>query len=109
MRFGSLPDSMAMAKRIASWPRVIIAAPSYLARTGTPTTPADLAAHSVIVAPSRLGRSWSFNKKGKTTLVTVNGRLVVTYNEVGIAAAVAGLGLVSMTIGAARGNSRRGL
>jgi DNA-binding transcriptional LysR family regulator len=102
MRFGSLPDSMAMAKRIASWPRVIIAAPSYLARTGTPTTPADLAAHSVIVAPSRLGRSWSFNKKGKTTLVTVNGRLVVTYNEVGIAAAVAGLGLVSMTIGAAK-------
>jgi DNA-binding transcriptional LysR family regulator len=32
----------------------------------------------------------------------VNGRLVVTYNEVGIAAAVAGLGLVSMTIGAAK-------
>ena len=34
--------------------------------------------------------------------MTVNGRLVVTYNEVGLAAAVAGLGLVSMTIGAAR-------
>jgi hypothetical protein len=34
--------------------------------------------------------------------VTVNGRLVVTFNEVGLAAAVAGLGLVSMTAGAAR-------
>jgi DNA-binding transcriptional LysR family regulator len=34
--------------------------------------------------------------------VTVNGRLVVTYNEVGLAAAVAGLELVSMTAGAAK-------
>jgi DNA-binding transcriptional LysR family regulator len=102
MRFGSLPDSTATAKRIAAWPRVVVAAPSYLARAGTPATPANLAAHSVIVAPSRLGRSWSFTKKGKTTSVTMNGRLVVTYNEVGLAAAVAGLGLVSMTAGAAK-------
>ncbi len=36
------------------------------------------------------------------TSVTVDGRLVVTFNEVGLAAAVAGLGLVSMTVGAAR-------
>jgi len=34
--------------------------------------------------------------------VTVDGRPVVTFNEVGSAAAVAGLGLVSMTVGAAR-------
>ena len=34
--------------------------------------------------------------------MTVDGRLVVTYNEVGLAAAVAGLGLVSMTVGAAK-------
>jgi hypothetical protein len=57
---------------------------------------------AVIVTPSRLGRSRSFTKKGKATPVTVNGRLVVTFNEVGLAAAVAGLELVSMTIGAAR-------
>jgi DNA-binding transcriptional LysR family regulator len=34
--------------------------------------------------------------------VTVDGRPVITFNEVGLAAAVAGLGLVSMTVGAAR-------
>jgi DNA-binding transcriptional LysR family regulator len=102
MRFGPLTDSTATAKRIAVLPRVIVGAPSYLRRVGTPKTPADLAAHSIIVAPSRTGRSWSFTKNGKATSVTVNGRLVVTYNEVGLAAAVAGLGLVSMTIGAAR-------
>ena len=112
MRFGQLPDSTATAKRIAAWPRVV-AAPSYLARTGTPETPGDLALHSVIVTPSRLGQSWSFMKKGKETSVTVNGRLVVTFNEVGnevgLAAAVAGLGLVSMTIGAARKEIAEGL
>jgi DNA-binding transcriptional LysR family regulator len=39
--------------------------------------------------------------------VTVNGRLVVTFSEVGLAAAVAGL--VSMTVGAARKEISEGL
>ena len=58
--------------------------------------------HAGCVAPSGLGRSWSFTKRGKATSVTVAGRLVVTFNEVGLAAAVTGLGRVSMTVGAAR-------
>jgi DNA-binding transcriptional LysR family regulator len=55
LRFGSLPDSTAVARRIAAWPRVIVASPAYLKRSGVPQTPANLAAHSVIVGPSRLG------------------------------------------------------
>ena len=39
--------------------------------------------------------------------MTVNGRLVVPFNEVGLAAAVAGL--VSMTVGAARKEISEGL
>jgi hypothetical protein len=109
MRFGPLPDSTATAKRLLVPPRVVFAAPSYLGRAGTPTTPADLASHSVIVGPSRLGRSWSFTKNGKANSVGVNSRLVATYNEVGLAAAVAGLGLVSMTAGAARKEVAQGL
>jgi DNA-binding transcriptional LysR family regulator len=109
MRFGPLPDSTATAKKMAVLPRVIFASPSYLSRAGTPKTPADLAGHSVIVAPSRLGRSWSFKKDGKVTTFEVGGRLVVTFNEVGLAAAVAGLGLVSMTVGAAKKELAEGL
>ena len=109
MRFGPLPDSSAIAKRISAWPRVVVAAPSYLARAGTPETPADLAGHSVIVTPSRLSRSWSFTKNGKAISVPVSGRLVVTLNEVGLAAAIAGLGLVSMTLGAVRKEIAEGL
>ena len=56
-----------------------------------------------------LGRSWSFTEMERATSVTVNGRLVVTFNEVGLAAAVAGPGLVSMTVGAARKGISEGL
>jgi DNA-binding transcriptional LysR family regulator len=109
MRFGALPDSNATAKKMAVLPRAIFASPSYLSRAGTPENPADLAVHAVIVAPSRLGRSWSFKKGGKIVTVEVSGRLIVTFNEVGLAAAVAGLGLVSMTLGAARRELAEGL
>ncbi|MCA6108345.1 hypothetical protein J6497_14025 [Bradyrhizobium sp. CNPSo 4026] len=65
--------------------------------------------HAGCVAPSGLERSWSFTKRGKATSVTVDGRLVVTFNEVGLAAAVTGLRLVSMTVGAARKEISQGL
>jgi DNA-binding transcriptional LysR family regulator len=42
------------------------------------------------------------HQEGEGDLGEVDGRLVVTFNEVGLAAAVAGLGLISMTVGAAR-------
>lgn len=96
LRLGALPDSTAVARRIATWPRVIVASQAYLERFGVPQTPADLAAHSVIVGPSRLGRAWTFRKNGKATSVRVGGRLMATVNEVATAAAVAGLGLTSM-------------
>ncbi len=98
LRFGSLSDSTAVARRVAAWPRVVVASPAYLKRSGVPKTPADLAAHSVIVGPSRLGPTWTFHKDGKTTSVRVSGRLAATVNEVATAAAVAGLGLASMAI-----------
>jgi DNA-binding transcriptional LysR family regulator len=61
------------------------------------------------VAPSGHGRSWSFTKRRKATSVTVNARLVVIFNDVGLAAAVAGLGLVSMTVCAAKKEISEGL
>ncbi|WP_210165410.1 LysR family transcriptional regulator [Methylocapsa aurea] len=96
LRFGALPDSTAVARRIGTWPRVIVASPAYLKRSGVPQTPDDLAAHSVILGPSRLGPAWTFRKDGKATSVWVGGRLTATVNEVATAAAVAGLGLASM-------------
>jgi DNA-binding transcriptional LysR family regulator len=109
LRMGPLPDSTATARRMAVLSRVVLAAPSYLARAGTPRSPEDLATHAIIAAPSRLGRAWPFTRKGKSASVTVSPRLVVTVNEVGLAAAVAGLGVVSMTKTAARKELEQGL
>ena len=108
LRFGSLPDSTAVARRIAAWPRVIVASPAYLKRSGIPRTPAELAAHSVIVGPSRLGPAWTFRKDGKATSVRVDGRLKATVNEVATAAAVAGLGLASMASVGCRSEIEKG-
>ena len=94
LRFGALPNSTAVARRIGTWPRLIVASPAYLKRAGIPQTPADIAAHSVVVGPS--GPAWTFRKDGKATSVPAGGRLTATVNEVATAAAVAGLGLVSM-------------
>ena len=96
LRLGLLADSTAVARKIATWKRLLVASPLYLEKAGFPRIPADLAAHSVIVGPSRLGPEWIFSRDGKATSVRVDGRLTASVNEVATASAVAGLGLVSM-------------
>jgi DNA-binding transcriptional LysR family regulator len=95
LRFGSLPDSTALARRLATFPRLAAASPAYLAVAPPLAVPADLAAHDVIVGPSLAGQAWSFRREGKAVSVRVEGRVVTNSNEVSIAAAVAGLGIVS--------------
>ncbi len=48
LRFGQLPDSDLVARRIAVLKRVTCAAPVYLERFGTPTTIAELEGHRVV-------------------------------------------------------------
>jgi DNA-binding transcriptional LysR family regulator len=48
LRAGRLPDSNWVARRLCAFGWAICAAPGYLARAGTPRTPAELAAHTWI-------------------------------------------------------------
>lgn len=94
LRFGSLPDSSAVARRIGTVQRLLVASPSYLAKAGTPQTPADLSNHAIIVGPVGIeAEAWSFRKDGETVTARVEGRLTITANEGAIAAAAAGLGI----------------
>ncbi|MEA2788139.1 MAG: hypothetical protein QOG73_545, partial [Acetobacteraceae bacterium] len=52
LRIGELADSTATARRIGSNQRVLAASPAYLERAGTPSSPAELARHAVIVGPA---------------------------------------------------------
>lgn len=100
LRFGALPDSSAVAQRLGAVARVLAASPTYLAAAGTPQTPADLAMHSIITGPGWQAPSWSFSRDGKTQSVRVDGQLSVSVNEVSTAAAVAGIGIAAMSLGA---------
>jgi DNA-binding transcriptional LysR family regulator len=96
VRIGTLDDSTAVARKIGTVHRVLVAAPSYLARAGTPSVPSELAEHTLIVGPAgRTTEAWSFRKGGKTTSVGVQGRFVINATEAASAAAVAGLGIYS--------------
>ena len=48
VRFGEPPDARVVARRLAPNRRLLCAAPTYLARHGTPRTPAELAQHNCI-------------------------------------------------------------
>jgi DNA-binding transcriptional LysR family regulator len=102
LRFGALADSTAVARWVTAFPRILAASPDYLAKAGTPNTPEDLALHTLIVGPLGRGANWSFRKNRRVTSVRIEGRLSVTLTEGSVAAAVAGLGIVSTNIGSCR-------
>jgi DNA-binding transcriptional LysR family regulator len=108
LRFGTLPNSRAVARRIGAWSRILAASPYYLRTAGMPKSPGDLLTHQFILGPARGNHSWSFSKDGKTTTIKVDGRLAISVNEVALAAAVAGLGIVTMTSGACRREMENG-
>ena len=60
--------------RVSSLPRLV-----YLARKGTPQTPADLAKHDCILGPGLSGQTGrSFTRSGQVASVTVEGPIKVT-------------------------------
>jgi DNA-binding transcriptional LysR family regulator len=96
LRAGVLDDSMAVARKIGAVRRVVVAAPAYLAKAGTPSVPADLADHTIIVSPAgRVMEGWAFRRDGKASSVRVEGRFILNGTDAAVAAAAAGLGILS--------------
>ena len=99
LRLGELADSTATARLIGRTQRVIVASPTYLKARGAPRTPDDLAAHAAIVGPAgTCAGTWSFQKDGQSVSARINSRLTVTGNEAAVAAAVAGMGVVTTAL-----------
>lgn len=92
LRMGELADSAAVARKLASGGRSVLATPGYLARAGEPRSPADLAGHEVIIY-SQLPNVWSFTRAGAEASVSVRGRVRVSAAEGLRAALLADLGL----------------
>jgi DNA-binding transcriptional LysR family regulator len=94
IRLGKLTDSRATAQLLTSIPRVILAAPRYVDKAGTPASPDDLAHHRVIGGPTGTA-GWTFERDGKVSVIDLQPHISVNDNEGAIVAAVAGLGICS--------------
>lgn len=92
LRMGALSDSTAVARKLATGGRSVLATPGYLARAGEPRHPADLAGHQVVVY-SQTASVWSMSRDGTETSVAVHGRVRVSAAEGLRAAVLADMGL----------------
>ena len=92
LRMGTLSDSTAVARKLATGTRSVLAAPGYLARAGEPQSPADLALHEAVIY-SQLPDVWSFTRDSTEVSVAVHGRVRVSAAEGLRAAVLADIGL----------------
>lgn len=93
---GQLEKDMVAIRLTPDLNMVALASPDYVARRGTPRSPTELQDHACInwrlQSDGRQYR-WEFKKRGRHLEVAVDGPVVTNHADVGIAAALAGLGI----------------
>jgi DNA-binding transcriptional LysR family regulator len=96
VRFGDIPDTRLIARKIADNRRLICAAPAYLKTRGRPSTPRDLARHQCIVLRQNEVSYglWRFFQGRHAETVKVRGNLSSNDGEVTLTWALAGLGVL---------------
>lgn len=94
IRIAALTDSNLVSVKLADNHRVVVAAPDYLRRHGTPHTLADLARHECLAISSEGSqRGWTFRDAGKAVTLKVAGKLECNDGAVLHDWALAGRGL----------------
>ncbi len=98
VRMGKLADSSLGARYLGANPWVMVAAPRYLKKHGTPKKPRDLSGHAALIYSSVLGDDvWRLiSSKGEAVTVPVAGRLRSNNLSAVLAAARNGLGIAAM-------------
>ncbi|MDD2056922.1 LysR family transcriptional regulator [Pseudomonas sp. GD03860] len=96
IRFGELPDSRLIARKIAANRRRLCAAPAYLQAHGHPQTPRDLVQHNCIVLRQNDAAfgSWRLSRGKQTESVKVRGSLSTNDGEVALNWALDGHGIL---------------
>lgn len=96
VRFGEPPDARVVARHLAPNRRLLCAAPSYLARHGTPQAPHDLARHECIgirQGDEAYG-TWRLSLGKRMETIKVRGNLSTNDGEIAVNWALAGHGIV---------------
>jgi DNA-binding transcriptional LysR family regulator len=95
IRIGSLPESGLIARRLGSERSVVCAAPAYLARHGTPQTPADLRQHACLCySLTASGEDWHFEGPDASVTVRVAGPIRGDNGDMLRLAALNGAGVI---------------
>lgn len=96
IRFGELPDSRLIARKIASNRRRLCAAPAYLEAFGCPEMPKDLMQHNCIVLRQNDAAFgiWRLSRGKQTESVKVRGSLSTNDGEVALNWALDGHGIL---------------
>ncbi|MBR1216624.1 LysR family transcriptional regulator [Bradyrhizobium sp. U87765 SZCCT0131] len=95
VRIGLPPDSDLVMRKLSDNHRVVVAAPDYLARRGTPATPNDLVHHDCLLYSSGPRARWRLiHRDGRAVEVDVTSRLRCDSGEVAHDWAREGCGLV---------------
>jgi DNA-binding transcriptional LysR family regulator len=97
IRFGRRVERDMVAVRISDDVHtIVVAAPEYLARHGTPNRPEDLHDHNCIHLrfPSGAMLPWRFRRKGERVEVGVEGSVIVNDPRMGVSLAADGVGVV---------------
>ena len=95
VRVGVLEDSSLKARKLAEADRVLVAAPDYLSRMGTPRTLEDLNDHRLLhYTHLATGNFWRLRgRSGEERQIRVGGRLTANNGDSLLKAAEAGLGI----------------
>ena len=96
IRFGELPDSRLIARKIAANRRRLCASPGYLEAHGTPESPKDLASHNCIVLRQNDAAFgiWRLSRGKQSESVKVHGSLSTNDGEVALNWALDGQGIL---------------
>ncbi len=99
VRFGNLPSSALIVRKLADLQVVTVAAPSYVKRYGQPSHPADLGNHACIDYRDPLTRQsfdWEFHKGRKILPVKTKSRLLLSDAATMLTECLAGTGVAQV-------------
>lgn len=94
LRIAQLPDSGLVARRLCPAPRVLVAAPRYLATHGVPAHPADLLQHACLhYGYLSTGTQWTLSRGDEVYRISAPGPLCANNGEVLMQAAIGAMGI----------------
>jgi DNA-binding transcriptional LysR family regulator len=95
VRIGQLSESGLIARRVGRVYGVNAASPDYIARRGRPRTPSDLVKHDIVfVSQPRAVMNWRFRVSGRSRVIRLNPRFMLSDVDAALSVARAGAGIV---------------